>query len=152
MNTPLTSLNQISHVALAIETVPIRCIQEYDQSVQDQINRTLAFCRASDPGMTYEKLASRDPLLGRIICLTVGYIAENARGEQVAILKSYTGTEIEILQEFNNRFGCFRNTVVHFGGRLLDVPFLLTRMQHRGVPCRNCSLASLNRPNGFHLA
>lgn len=152
MNTPLKSLNQISHVALAIETVPNRSLQEYEQSVQDQINQKLAISRATDPGMTYDQFASGDPQFGRIICLTAGYIAENASREQVAILKSCTGPEVEILQEFDNCFGCFRNTIVHFGGRVFDVPFILTRMRENGVTCRNCNLPSLNRPNGFpHL-
>lgn len=93
MNTPLKSINQISHIALDIETVPNRPFTDYELSVQDYINRKLAKARDADPEMTYEKFASLNLSFGRIICLSFGCINENIRGEQVAVLKSYTGDE-----------------------------------------------------------
>lgn len=152
MKTTLTRINQISHIALAIKTVPSLALHDYAPRVQDDINRQLAQARTNNPGLTYEEFASLNPEYGRIVCLSLGYIAENADGDQVMHLKSYLGGEEDLLQEFNRNLANFRNTFVHAEGRSSDVPFILTRMSALKIPCANQNFATLDRPNGHpHL-
>jgi hypothetical protein len=152
MKTPLKSINQISHIALDIETIPNRALSEYDPAVQDYINRKLDKLRASDPSLTYEKFASLNPSFGRIICLSWGCVAEDIGGEQVALLKSYTGDEDDILRSFNLQFGGFPNTYTHYNGRSFDIPFIVSRMRHQRIECRNRHFTDLCQPNGWpHL-
>jgi len=148
----LKNLNQISHIALDIETIPNRPLNDYEPTIQEYIKRKLAKAQETDPGFTYEKFASLHPSFGRIICLSWGCIAESVNGEQIALLKSYTGDEKDILQELNRQFCNFRNTFVHYNGRSFDVPFILTRMRLLQIACPNPHFADLCQPNGWpHL-
>ena len=68
-------------------------------------------------------------------------------GSRRCFLKSYTGSEADLLNEFNRDFRGFRNTWVHYNGRSFDVPFIVTRMRLLGI--RRCipdfdDLASAN--------
>ena len=150
MKTKLTSINQTSHIALDIETIPNRPLSEYDPSVQAYLNRKIAKAQAADHSMTYEKFASLHPSFGRIICLSWGCIAENTSGEQMALVQSYTGDEEDILQKFNRQFGNYPNVFVHYNGRSFDIPFILTRMRLRRIACRNGNFADLSQPRGWH--
>ncbi|MFA6135176.1 MAG: hypothetical protein WC869_14280 [Phycisphaerae bacterium] len=148
----MKSINQISHIALAIKTVPSLALHDYEPHVQDNINRLVAQARTKFPGLTYEQYASLNPDFGRIICISLGYIAENADGDPVMRLKSYQGGEEELLAEFNRSIASFRNTFVHAKGRAYDVPFILARMSARKIHCANQNFAALHRPNGHpHL-
>lgn len=152
MKDALTSINQISHIALAIKTVPSLALHGYGPHVQDCINRQLLQGRAKNPGLTYEQFASLHPEYGRIICISLGYIAENTDGDQVMHLKSYLGGEEDLLQDFNGVLASFSNTFVHAKGRTFDVPFILARMSALKINCANQNFASLHRPNGHtHL-
>ncbi|RXK55954.1 hypothetical protein ESB00_08765 [Oleiharenicola lentus] len=152
MKTKLTSLNQISHVALAIKTVPRFALCDYEPQAQDNINRLIAQARSKFPGLTYEQYASLNPDFGRIICISVGYIVENADGDPVMRLKSYTGSEEEQLTEFNRHLANYGNTFVHAKGRSFDVPFILARMSAQEMHCANKNFAAQHRPNGYpHL-
>lgn len=152
MKTTLKSINQISHVALAIKTVSSLALQDYEPHVQDSINRQLAQARAKNPGLTYDQFASLNPNYGRIICVSAGYIVENADGDPVMRLKSYLGSEEEQLAAFSQDVARFNNTFVHDRGRSFDVPFMLARMSRLQVRCANRNFAALHRPNGYpHL-
>ena len=148
MKTTLKSINQISHLALAIRTVPSRAFHDHEPHVQETINRQLVQGRAKNPGLTYEQFASLNPDYGRIICISLGYIAENADDDQVMHLKSYMGTEEELLNDFNQTIARFNNTFVHDKGLSYEVPFILSRMNLLKVRCANRNFATLHRPNG----
>ncbi|MFI5336412.1 MAG: hypothetical protein ACHQ5A_06490, partial [Opitutales bacterium] len=152
MKTTLKRINQISHLALAIKTVPSLALQDHEPHVQDNINRQLVQGRAKNPGLTYDQFASLNPEYGRIICISLGYIAENADGDQVMHLKSYMGGEEDLLNEFNQAVANFRNTFVHDKGRSFDVPFILARMSALKIHCANKNFSALLLPNGHpHL-
>ncbi len=152
MKTTLNNINQISHIALALKTVPNRALHEYEPHEQDDINRHLLHARAKTAGLTYEQFASQNPNYGRIICITVGYIVENADGDPVMHLKSYMDGEEDQLTEFSRHIAGFSNTFVHRKGRSFDVPFILARMGQQKVRCANMNFAALDRANGHpHL-
>lgn len=153
MTTILKSLSQLSHVAIDIETVPSRPLCEHEPMVQDTIKAKIEKLRKSDPGITYEKFASLHPSLGRIVCLSAGYSGEMGLERQPTLfLKSYTGSEADLLNEFNRDFSGFRNTWVHFNGRSFDVPFIVTRMRLQKICCRIPDFANLDSANGIrHL-
>lgn len=152
MKTTLKRINQISHIALAIKTAPSLALHDYKPHAQDNINREMAHARSKNSGLTYEQFASLRPDYGRIICISLGYIAENADGDQVMRLKSYLGSEEDLLTEFNGAVANFSNTFVHGKGRSFDVPFILARMSMLKVRCANKNFAALHRPNGdVHL-
>ena len=150
--TKLTKINQISHLALAIKTVPSLALQDYEPHVQDNINRQLVQGRAMNLGLTCNQFASLNPDYGRIICISLGYIAENVDGDQVMHLKSYMGGEEDLLNEFNQAVAKFSNTFVHDKGRSFDVPFILARMSALKMRCANKNFSALHLPNGYpHL-
>lgn len=144
----LKKLNQISHIALDIETIPNRRFGEYEPIVQEYIKRKIEKARATDPSMTYEKFSSLSPTFGRIVCVSLGYLAESPEGKPTAILKSFTGTETEILQDFSRHIAGFANTFVHYNGRSFDVPFILARLRQHKLPCVNRRFADLAQQNG----
>ena len=148
MKTTLKYINQISHFALDIETAPIMPLSEYDSSTQHYINAKIARLKVTDPTMTYEKFASLNANFGRIICLSVGYVAETADGEPAMLVRSSTGSEEDILQEFNRRFAGYQHTFVSFNGRSFDVPFMLTRMSLLRIPCLNSGFANVESRQG----
>ncbi len=152
MKTKLSRLNQISHVALGIKTVPSLALHDYEPQLRDDINRQLVEARSKSPGLTYDQFAALNPNYGRIICITLGYIADNADGDPVMRLKSFQGGEEELLTEFNRSIANFRNTFVHEMGRTFDVAFMLARMDSLKIRCSNPNFAALHRPNGYpHL-
>lgn len=151
-HTKLKHLNQISRIALDIATVPISALEAYEPIVQDDIKRKIDEARVTNPEINYEKLASQDPGFGKIVCLTVGCIVENADGEQVMRLLSFTGTEDDILEQFIRRLGDYRNVFVHYGRRSNVVAFIVARMRRQGKHCLNPNFGKLQGPNGHpHL-
>lgn len=152
MKIAIKSLNQIQHLGLDIETVPDRLLEEHEPAVCEYIQRKLARAKASDPTITYDKLASLNPSFGRIVSLSIGYMGENASGEPAMALKSYTGPEEEILTEFVRTTANFRGVWVHYNGRSFDVPYIISRMRHHRMIGLNKGFQDLSSSNGHpHL-
>ena len=148
MKTPITRVSQIKHLGLDIETVPDRELHEYEPTVRVYIERKLARAKASDPTMTYDKFASLHPNFGRVVCFSIGYMGENANGEPAMALKTYAGSEPELLEAFVRVAGPFRGVWVHYNGRAFDVPFLVSRLRHHRILGVSPHFADLCRPNG----
>ncbi len=139
------STNQIRHLAIDIETVPVRPLEDYPSEVRAYLVQKIEAAKALDPTITYEKYASLHPSFGRIVCLSAGCLASDRHGNELIITKSFTGDELGILDQFNRQSAYFRNTFVHFNGLSFDVPFILTRMRLNRVPCMNQRFAIIRR-------
>lgn len=112
--------------ALDIETIPLKALSQYSDSAQEQLNRRIARAAEYDPEMSYEKFASLNADLGKIICISVGYVHD----EKIRT-KSFIGDdERVILMDFNELMGKVEGPFIHYNGLGFDVPFILRRMCH----------------------
>jgi hypothetical protein len=148
--TAITTFSQIKHFGLDIETAPAKELGQHEAAVRDYIEGKLARAKAADPSMTYDKFASLHPSFGQVVCVSVGYVGETANGEPAMALKSYTGSEPELLEAFARIAAPFRGVWVHYNGRTFDVPFLLSRMRHHRIRGISPWFADLTYPNGSH--
>lgn len=147
MKTALTRISQLNHIAVGIQTVPAFELNAYEHRVQGDIRREIAHPHKNNPALTYEQFASVNPTYGQVVCLTVGFIVENADGDPVMLLRSFTGAEKEILSGFSRFVAWFGNTFVHHSNGIENVRFILSRMGRLGLRCANPNFATLNRPN-----
>jgi hypothetical protein len=134
-------MKRIDHLALDIETVPCKALEDYSPAAQEQLRRKIARAAESDPEMTYEKFASLNGDLGKIICISIGSIV-NGRIHT----KSFCGEdERAILMDFNEVMGRVDGLFIHYNGLGFDVPFILRRMCHHGMRPANPRFANLKR-------
>jgi predicted PolB exonuclease-like 3'-5' exonuclease len=132
---------KLDHLALDIETIPCRPLDEYSPSTQEALRRRIARASESDPDMTYEKFASLNGDLGRIICLSVGFVHDGR-----IRTKSFLGEdERGILQDFNELIGRVEGPFIHYNGLGFDVPFILKRLSHHAMRPANPRFANTRR-------
>lgn len=131
----------MEHLALDIETIPARPLAEYSESTQEQIERRIARASEYDPEMNYEKFASLSGDLGRIVCISVGYINDDK-----IRTKSFCGEdEVAILTEFNELMSRVKGPFITYNGLGFDVPFILRRLCHHGMRPSAPRFANLKR-------
>lgn len=122
-------MKPIDHLAFDIETVPFKPLSQYSDSAQEQLTRRIARAAEHDPEMTYEKFASLNADLGRIICISIGSV-HNGKIHT----KSFSGEdERAILMDFNEVMGRVDGPYIHYNGLGFDVPFILRRMCHHAM-------------------
>ncbi len=131
----------IDYLALDIETVPDRPITEYSEAVRKKVEQKISRIQEKNPEFDYNYFASIHGDFGKIICISVGYIA----GDETIHLKSFCGDdESHILNEFNNLAEGIR-VFVHYNGLNFDIPFILQRMAHHGIRPAGSRLSNLRR-------
>ena len=131
----------LEHLALDIETVPVKALDEYSESAQEQLQRRIARAAEYDPEMTYEKFASLNADLGKIVCLSIGCI----KGDRIHT-KSFSGDdESSILRDFNEVMGKVNGVFIHYNGLSFDIPFIIRRMCHHGMRPANARFANVKR-------
>ncbi len=117
------------HLALDIETVPAADISEYSEAVQQVIQEKIEKQQERNPDFDFKYFASIHGDFGKIVCISMGYIA----GEKIK-LKSLCGLdEYKILEEFNAIIKTIRGVFIHYNGLNFDIPFILQRMAHHGI-------------------
>lgn len=132
---------KLDHLALDIETIPCKALADYSESAQEQLTRRIARAAESDPDMSYEKFASLNGDLGRIICISVGFV----NGSKIRT-KSFSGEdERAILMDFNELMARVEGQFIHYNGLSFDIPFILRRMCHHGMRPASPRFANLKR-------
>ncbi len=123
------------HLGLDIETIPLRDLSEYSSAVQEKIFEKIDRRQSHDPKFDYNYFASLHGDFGKIICLSIGFIAE----DETIHLKSFWGDdEKQILLQFNEIIEKHQGIFVHYNGLNFDAPFILQRMiHHRLAPAGN---------------
>jgi predicted PolB exonuclease-like 3'-5' exonuclease len=131
-----------NHLALDIETVPLQDLSEYSTSVQEKIFEKIERRQSHDPKFDYNYFASLHGDFGKIICLSLGYIAE----DESIRLKSFWGEdEHQILLQFNETLEKHQGIYLHYNGLNFDVPFILQRMAHHGLAPAGNSFSNMRR-------
>ncbi|MBC8145857.1 MAG: ribonuclease H-like domain-containing protein [bacterium] len=132
---------QFDHLALDIETIPAKPLSEYSEATQQQLERRIAKATEYDPDMSYEKFASLNGDLGRIVCLSVGYVKD----EKIRT-KSFCGEdEHAILMDFNEVMGRVSGPFITYNGLGFDIPFILHRLCHHAMRPANPRFANTKR-------
>jgi len=132
----------IKHLALDIETVPANPLSDYSEAVQEKVREKIKQRQERNADFDYNYFASIHGDFGKIICISLGYVAE----DETIHLKSLIGDdEAQLLKEFNrvieNRKGIF----IHYNGLNFDIPFILQRMSHHGITLSNRRFGDLRR-------
>ncbi|MBN2366974.1 MAG: 3'-5' exonuclease, partial [Calditrichaeota bacterium] len=87
-----------SHLALDIETVPVKELNEYSPIIKEKVLSRIERAQDRDPEFSYEYFASIHADFGKIVCISLGYISD----DDDIRLKSFSGDdEYQILIEFN---------------------------------------------------
>jgi 3'-5' exonuclease len=134
-------MKRLAHLALDIETVPCKPLTDYSESAQEQLRRRITRAAESDPDMSYEKFASLNGDLGKIICISVGYVNDGR-----IRTKSFCGEdERALLIDFNELMGQVEGPFIHYNGLNFDIPFIIRRMCHHGMRPANPRFANLKR-------
>jgi 3'-5' exonuclease len=120
----------LNHLALDIETIPARPLSDYSAMVQDKVNEKIAKRQERDPDFDYDYFASIHGDFGKIICISLAYIADDSSIH----LKSLHGDdEQRILLDFNDILEKHQGVFIHYNGLNFDVPFILQRMAHHAI-------------------
>ncbi len=132
----------IDHLALDIETVPMKALSEYSSAIQDKVNEKISRQQERNPDYDYDYFASIHGDFGKIICISLGYV----NNDNEIRLKSLAGDkEEEILKEFNDIISGHRGIFIHYNGLNFDIPFILQRMAHNGLVPSNRRFSDLRR-------
>ncbi len=130
------------HLAFDIETVPEAPLHRYSPSVRESIQKKIERLQERNPDYDFDYFASTHGDFGKVICISMGYIQD----DRYIRLKSLFGDdEYNILHEFNEVLAGFRGVFIHYNGIHFDVPFLLQRMAHHGIPPANSAFSNLRR-------
>ena len=120
----------LNHLALDIETVPVRPLSEYSDAVQEKVNKKIVRIQERNPDFDYDYFASTHGDFGKIICISLAYID----GDESIRLKSLSGDdEHKILNDFNGIIERHQGIFIHYNGLNFDIPFILQRMAHHGI-------------------
>ena len=131
-----------THLALDVETVPIKDVSDYSEAVQQKIQERIKRRQERDPDFNYEYFASIHGDFGKIICISLGYIGE----DQDIRLKSLSGdNESELLSEFNKIIDKHSGIYIHYNGLNFDIPFIMQRMSYHGIAPAGRSFTNLRR-------
>jgi predicted PolB exonuclease-like 3'-5' exonuclease len=131
-----------SHLALDIETVPIKEINKYSPMVQDKIMERIERRQEHNAEFNYEYFASIHGDFGRIVCISIGYITD----DETIRLKSFSGEdESRLLTDFNQVVDKHQGIFIHYNGLNFDIPFILQRMTYQGIAPAGVRLVNLRR-------
>ncbi len=131
-----------NHLALDIETVPLKPLSEYSNFIQDKINDKISKKQERNSDFDFDYFASIHGDFGKVICISLGYITEKFSMN----LKSLAGDdEKSILDEFNHIIENHRGIYIHYNGLNFDVPFILQRMAHHNMKPTNMRFTDLRR-------
>jgi predicted PolB exonuclease-like 3'-5' exonuclease len=131
-----------NHLALDIETVPIKELSKYSPVVQNKLNEKIEKRKERDPDFDYTYFASTHGDFGKIICISLGYVSED---NQIH-LKSLVGNdEATILRDFNEMIDTHQGIYIHYNGLNFDIPFILQRMAYCRIPPKGRSFVNLRR-------
>jgi len=131
-----------THLALDIETIPVKPMSEYSETIQQKIRERIEKRQERDPEFNYEYFASIHPDFGKIICISLGYIGE---AEEIH-LKSLAGEdEFQILNEFNSIIANHNGIYIHYNGLNFDIPFIIQRMTYYRLAPAGRTIANLRR-------
>ena len=131
-----------SHLALDIETVPIKKLSEYSEVVQEKVLEKIERRQDRNPEFDYIYFASIHGDFGKIICISLGYIGE----DETIQLKSLAGEdEFQILSRFNEIIARHQGLFIHYNGLNFDIPFILQRMAHHGIAPASSPFRNLRR-------
>lgn len=118
---------------LDIETVPeIECFSDLSQEKQELFALKTQYQRKDEvmPEDFYER-AGIWAEFGKIVCISVGYFVDIG-GERTFRVKSFTGKEELLLQEFKNLLDNHYNKAEHLlcahNGKEFDFPYIARRM------------------------
>jgi predicted PolB exonuclease-like 3'-5' exonuclease len=133
---------QINHLALDIETVPVKKLEEYHIRIQEKVLAKINRQQEKNPEFDYNYFASTHGDFGKIICISLGYVTE----EKTIRLKSFLGqNEFQILTDFNEVILNYHGIFIHYNGLNFDIPFILQRMAHHGLKPSNQRFTNLRR-------
>jgi predicted PolB exonuclease-like 3'-5' exonuclease len=131
-----------SHLALDVETVPVKEINEYSPMVQDKIMERIERRQEYNAEFNYEYFASIHGDFGKIICISIGFIAD----DDTIRLKSFSGNdESRLLTGFNQVVNKHQGIFIHYNGLNFDIPFILQRMTYHGIAPAGVRLGNLRR-------
>ncbi|GAB4375090.1 MAG: 3'-5' exonuclease [Calditrichia bacterium] len=132
----------VNHLGLDIETAPIRPLSDYSPAIQEKVYEKISRIQERKPEFDYVYFASIHGDFGKIICISLGYIAE----DDTIRLKSLIGEdEYQILSEFNEIIGRHKGIYLHYNGLNFDIPFILQRMSHHGIAPADPRFSDLRR-------
>lgn len=129
------------HLALDIETVPARELEDYSDTVQEKIQQRIDRNRERNPDFDYKYFASTHGDFGQIICISMGYL----HGEKIKLKSLYGDDEAAILREFDAVCKTIDGIFIHYNGLGFDIPFILQRMAHHGIKPSNPRLSNLRK-------
>jgi len=133
-------------MGIDIETIPQREYSELSPTVKEWVDKKLLKINASkeeEDVWDYNKLASLDGDLGKVICISMGLYDEET---ETIRLKSVVDTdEKAVLNGFNAVIENFRGDYLHYNGLGFDIPFLLQRYAYNRIPEADSRLNSLAR-------
>jgi predicted PolB exonuclease-like 3'-5' exonuclease len=119
-----------SHLALDIETVPLKAASEYSQPIQEKIQERISRRQERDPDFDYTYFASIHADFGKIICISLGYISDD---DEIR-LKSLAGDdEVQLLTDFNRVIEKHSGIYIHYNGLNFDIPYIIQRMSYYGM-------------------
>ena len=133
-------------MGLDIETVPQRKYAELSPTVKEWVDRKLERINASKEGddlWDYNKLASLDGDLGKVICISMGFYDEDT--DRIRLKSVIDADEKAVLNGFNNVIRNFRGDYLHYNGLSFDIPFLLQRYAYHQIQEADTRLNSLAR-------
>lgn len=133
-------------LALDIETIPQREQSELSPTVKEWTEKRLDKINDGKQGedrWDYQKLASLDWDLGRVICISLGLYDEPSGTIR---LKSVAGdNEKELLSGFNEVIANFKGDYLHYNGLGFDIPFILQRMAYNRIKPAEKRISQLAR-------
>ncbi len=132
----------LTHLGLDIETVPAFPLADYSEVVQIKIQEKISRQQERNPDFDYNYFASIHGDFGKIICISLGYIAED---ESIRLKSIYGDDEFQILQEFNSIIEKHSGIFIHYNALNFDIPFILQRMAHHGIAPANRRFSDLRR-------
>lgn len=132
----------IRHLALDIETVPLKSIGTYSKTVQDKVREKISRQQERNPDYDYNYFASIHGDFGKIICISLAYVTD---GNSIR-LKSFAGNdEYRILTDFNELIENHAGIFIHYNGLNFDIPFISQRMAHHGIAAANYRFGNLRK-------
>lgn len=138
----------IDHLAFDIETVPAKDLSDYSALVQEKIGDKISRIQERNPDYNYDQFASIHGDFNKIICISMGYIINEGKSDQVPKikLKSFSGDdERDILSKFNEVIRSFSGIFIHYNGLNFDVITIIQRMAHHNMSASNKRFTNLRR-------
>jgi len=132
----------VNHIALDIETIPAKPLEDYSDNIREKVLEKVGKLQEKNPDFDYDNFASIHGDFGKIICISLAYVAED---ETIRLKSIYGDDEYQILQEFNNISEKHQGIYIHYNGLNFDIPFILQRMSHHGIAPADPRFSNLRR-------